>query len=158
VFQLLGARDDYLRTSLSFMNVILAGGTFFMLTMAINSALSAQGNTWVYRNFLIFGCIANCALNPLLMWGLMGLPRLGVAGIALATVLIQMAGCVLLWRNVTKTELFHSLPRPLFRPDWRLLKKVAAQSIPTALNMMTIAAGVFVMTWFVKHFGKEAVA
>ena len=158
IFRLLGADGAYLATTLAYMNVIFAGGIFFILTMAINSALAAQGETGPYRNFLILGFLANCALNPLLMWGWVGLPPLGVAGIALATVIVQIVGCIFLWRSVRRTNLFHSLPRKLFQLDMPLLKQIAEQSIPAALNMMTIALGVFVIIWFVKQFGKEAVA
>jgi len=158
LFRWLDATDGYLAMTLAYMNVILAGGVFFILTMAINGALSAQGETRPYRNFLIAGFLANCALNPLLMWGVGGLPAMGVAGIALATVLVQMGGCVLLWRSVRQSEIFRTLPRELFRPDGATLRAIAGQSVPAALNMMTIAFGILVMVWFVKHFGKEAVA
>ena len=81
LFRLLGAEGDYLRTVLTFMNVTLAGGVFYLLPMVMNSALSAQGDTRAYRNFLIAGFAANIALNPVLMWGLLGLPAMGVGGI-----------------------------------------------------------------------------
>jgi putative MATE family efflux protein len=158
LFRWLGADGNYLALTLANINVILGGGVFFILTMAINSALVAQGETRIYRNFLILGFVANCALNPLLMWGLFGLPRLGVAGVALATVLVQIGGCVLLGLSVRRGHLFHALPRALFRPDPAVLRRLGGQSIPAALNMMTIALGILVTTWFVKHFGKEAIA
>ncbi len=158
VFRLLGAEGNYLTMALSYMNVIFAGGVFLILTMAINAGLSAQGETRVYRNFLIFGFLANCVLNPLLMWGFAGIPPLGVAGIGLATVLVQISGCVLLWRSVGKSDLCRSMPLELFRPDPLVLRRIAGQSIPAVMNMTTIALGIFVMTWYVKHFGKEAIA
>ncbi len=158
MFRQLGAEGDYLRVVLSYMNVILLGGVFFFLPMTLNSLLSARGETWVYRNFLIAGFIANCVLNPLLMWGGFGLHAMGVAGIALATVLIQVGGCVWLLRHVISTDVCHAMPPGLFRPDAATLKRILAQSVPAALNMLTIALGIFVITWFVKHFGKQAVA
>ncbi len=158
LFRWLGATDGYLAMTLAYMNVILAGGVFLILTMAISSALAAQGENRPYRNFLIVGFVANCALNPLLMWGVAGLPPLGVAGIALATVLVQVGGCVMLWRSVRHGALFRTLPRALFLPDGATLRAIVGQSVPAALNMMTIALGILVMVWFVKHFGKEAVA
>jgi putative MATE family efflux protein len=157
-FRLLGADGAYLSLTLAYMTTILGGGVFFVLTMAINSALNAQGETRVYRNFLVLGFVANCALNPLLMRGFWGIPPLGVAGIALATVLVQIGGCALLWQTVSRSALCESMPLAFYRPDRTLIRAIAAQSIPAALNMMTIALGVFVITWFVKHFGKEAVA
>jgi putative MATE family efflux protein len=158
LFQQLGAQGTYLRTVLAFMNVILAGGVFFLLPMVLNSALAAQGNTAVYRNVLIGGLCANVALNPLLMWGLLGLPAMGVAGIALATVLIQIGSGVYLWRCVARSHLLSGLRAAEFRPQPAVLRRIAGQAVPAALNMLTVALGVFVITWFVQRFGKEAVA
>jgi putative MATE family efflux protein len=158
IFILLGAEGNYLIETLHYMDVILIGGVFFILTMALNSALAAQGLTSIYRNFLITGCVANAALNPLLMWGLCGLPALGVAGIALATVLVQIGGCFYLWQSLKNGKGFEVPRLRDFAPDFKILGQIAAQSVPAALNMMTIAFGVFVITWFVKQFGKEAIA
>lgn len=158
IFTLLGAEGNYLKETLHYMNVILLGGVFFILTMAINSALTAQGLTSIYRNFLIAGCVANAALNPLFMWGLCGLPALGVSGIALATVLVQIGGCFYLWQNLKKGSGFEVPKMHDFAPDFKILGQIAEQGVPAALNMMTIALGVFVITWFVKQFGKEAIA
>lgn len=158
LFRLLGAEGLYLEVALTYMNVILCGGVFFILQMTINAALNAQGDTKLYRNFLIIGCAANCVLNPMLMWGWAGLPPMGVAGIALATVIVQIAGCVMLWAGMRRRELCHELPSSLFKPDLHLLRQILGQAVPAALNMLTIALGIFVITWFVKYFGKEAVA
>lgn len=158
LFRRLGAEGRYLSTVLDYMNVILAGGVFFLLPMILNSALSAQGITWVYRNFLIAGFVANVVLNPMLMWGWAGLPAMGVGGIALATVIVQMGGGLFLWAHVRKTVFCRDLRREDFKPDAQVLRRIAGQAVPAALNMLTISLGVFVITWFVKHFGKEAVA
>ncbi len=158
LFRLLGAKDNYLATVLDYMNVVLGGGILFLLPMVVNAALNAQGETRVYRNFLIVGFFANMVLNPVLMWGLLGLPAMGVAGLALSTVLIQAGGALFLWRHVMRTELCREITRAHFRPDFPALRRIAGQAIPAALNMLTIALGVFVITWFVQHFGKEAVA
>ena len=158
LFSQLGARGEYLHAALAYMNMILMGGVFFLLPMTINAALTAQGNTRVYRNFLIVGFVANCVLNPVLMWGWLGLPALGVAGIALATVVIQIGGSVWLWRQVTRSGLCAALPLELFRPDISILRRIVAQALPAALNMLTIALGIFVITRFVQQFGREAVA
>ncbi len=158
LFRQLGAEGNYLDVALVYMNVLLCGGVFFLLPMALNATLNAQGETRVYRNFLIAGFLANCLLNPCLMWGWLGLPAMGVGGIALATVLIQAAGSLWLLRHVRSTELFRDLPRSLFRPHLPTLRLIAAQAVPAVLNMLTVALGIFVITWFVKHFGKEAVA
>lgn len=158
LFGLLGAEGTYLETVLAYMNVILGGGVFMLLPVVLNSALSATGESRFYRNFLIMGFFANIILNPILMLGWLGFPALGVAGIALATLLVQVGGALYLMGRLKKADFCQGLTRQEFRPNRSLLKQLAAQAIPAALNMLTVALGVFVITWFVKHFGKEAVA
>lgn len=158
LFRLLGAEGGYLGTALAYMNVILSGGVFFLLALVLNTALSAQGDNRRYRNFLFAGFLANVVLNPVLMLGWLGLPALGVAGIALATVLVQAGGALYIGRHALAVEWCAGLRRGDFKPDARQLRRIAGQAVPAALNMLTVALGVFVITWFVKHFGKEAVA
>ena len=153
LYRQLGAEGSYLETSLAYMNVILAGGVFLLLPMVLNSALSATGNTLQYRNFLIAGFVANMVLNPLFIW--LGM---GVGGIALATILVQIGGAAYLWRHVRKEEAYADFSWNEVKPVRAVLARLAGQAIPAALNMLTIAIGIFVITWFVKHFGKEAVA
>jgi putative MATE family efflux protein len=158
LFRALGAEGAYLEAAVSYTSVLLCGGVFFLMNMALNSALSAQGETRTYRNFLIAGCLANLFLNPFLMWGWLGIPAMGVKGIALATDIVQCFGVLWLFHRVRSTTLFCDLPGDLFRPRLTTLRELIAQGVPAALNMMTIAIGVFVISWFVKHFGKEAIA
>lgn len=158
MYRQLGAEGDYLRTSLAYMNVILAGGVFVLLPMVVNAGLSAQGNTLPYRNFLIAGFVANLLLNPLFIFGWMGLPKMGVGGIALATVIVQVGGGLYLWTHVARSHVYRGLHFRDLKPDREILVRIAGQAVPAALNMLTIAVGVFVITWFVKHFGQEAVA
>jgi putative MATE family efflux protein len=158
LFPWLGADGSWLVQTIAYMNIIFSGSVFFVLSMALNAGLSAQGETRVYRNFLIAGFLANCALNPLLMWGFAFIPAMGVAGLALATVIVQIGGCVLLWTKVKQTEVAAALRLSDFRPDLVSLREIVAQSVPAALNMMTIAFGILVMVWYVKQFGQSAVA
>ena len=92
------------------------------------------------------------------MWGWAGLPPMGVAGIALATVIVQIGGCIMLWNGMRRHELCRDLPASLFKPNLGMLRHILGQAVPAGLNMLTVALGIFVITWFVKHFGKEAVA
>lgn len=158
LYRQLGAEGAYLEISLAYMSVILAGGTFLLLPMVLNSALSSAGNTLPYRNFLIAGFLANLALNPLFIWGFLGIPGMGVGGIALATVIIQVGGAAYLWKHVRQNETYAGITWSDLKPDRAVLLRIAGQAVPAALNMLTIAVGIFVITWFVKHFGKEAVA
>jgi putative MATE family efflux protein len=158
VFSFMGARGEYLALALSYMNVIYAGASFFLLNFVMSAILNSHGNTKVYRNFLICGFFLNLALDPWFMYGGLGLPAMGLPGIAFATIMIQCSGNFYLFsqlaRNGTITEfkLRELLPRRLY------YRELFSQGFPAAMNMMTVTLGVFIITWFVGRFGQEAVA
>ena len=158
LFRLLGAEGGYLDMSLQYMNVILLGSSFFLLQSTLVSVLNARGNTTVFRNTLIGGCVANCILDPWFLHGGFGVPAMGIAGLALATVVIQAAGCVYIWRHVRRIDLWSGMSRAEFKPHASVLRDIAAQAMPASLNMLTVALGIFVITWFLSRFSKEAVA
>lgn len=158
LFRLLGAAGDYLRISLEYMNVIVSGSLFFLLQSTLVSVLNARGDTKVFRNTLIGGFIANCILDPWFLYGGFGVPAMGFAGIALATVVIQFAGCIYIFRHVTKTELWHGVTARDFKPQPAVLRDIAGQALPASLNMLTVALGIFVITGFISRFSKEGVA
>lgn len=158
LFKSLGAEDQYLSLALSYMDVILLGSVFFLLIYTFNAALNAQGDATTFRNYLITGFFLNIILDPWFMYGGLGVPAMGLPGVAWATVLIQFFGVIYVGLRAGATDLFCStclkklIPRP--QTYWEL----AGQSFPASLNTMTVAVGVFVITYFISIFGKESVA
>lgn len=158
LFQLLGAEGSYLIHALSFINVILVGSIFLILIYGANSILQAYGNTSILRNFLIFGFFLNAILDPWYLFGGLGIPSLGLPGIAAATVTVYIVGAMYIFYVVINEGYFSGLSFRDFIPKWHLMLMIAEQSIPASLNMMTIGIGVFVITYFIKDFGTAAVA
>lgn len=158
IFMLMGARGEYLAHALSYMNVIFAGSTFFLLNFVMNAILNSHGNTVPYRNFLIGGFLLNLILDPWFMYGGAGLPALGLAGIALATVLVHGLGVLYLYSQILKTGSMPSMRLADLTPRWPYFRELFRQGFPSAMNMMTISLGIFIITWFAGRFGEAAVA
>jgi putative MATE family efflux protein len=158
LFRFLGASGDYLFLSLSYMNVIFIGTLPFLLNYILNSGLYASGNTRSFRNFLIAGFFLNLVLDPWFLFGGLGLPPLGLPGIALATVLIQGSGNWYLLCQLRKTGLLEGCRPSHFIPRKDAFRELARQGFPASLNMVTVGIGIFVITWFLSRFGKDAVA
>ncbi|MFM1942012.1 MAG: hypothetical protein RI897_994 [Verrucomicrobiota bacterium] len=158
LFRALGAEERFLSLSLEYMNVILLGTVFFMLQSILNATLNALGDTRTFRDVLIAGCLLNVVLDPWFMLGGWGLPAMGVRGIALATFVIQIAGSAYLLYKVRHTRIWRGWRWDWFRPDRRLYRDIAVQGFPASLNMLTVALGIFVITWFIARFSKEGVA
>jgi putative MATE family efflux protein len=158
LFSVLGAVDEYLNICLIYINTIFLGTIFFMLVFMLNAILVALGDTRSFRNFLIGGFLLNIILDPWFIYGGLGVPALGIAGIALATVLIQMFGGVYLGIKVYKTGLMSDKSIKNIFPKAGYFKEIARQGFPASLNMVTVGIGIFVITYFISKFGKEAVA
>ena len=158
LFKFMNAEGEYLQLALEYMNVILVCTVTFLMNGILNGILSSRGDTVSFRNFLIVGSILNLGLDPLFMFGAFGIPGLGMAGIALATVMIQLGGIFYLGYRVRRTELFALIEPELFRPRKQYFKEIAEQGFPASINMMSIAIGIFIITWFVSRFGDDSVA
>ena len=158
MFILLGAKEEYLQDAITYINPILFGTIFFMFNFSLNAVLVALGDTKTYRNTLIFGFFANLVLNPLFMFGFLFIPAMGLSGIAIATVLIQIINMIYLFYKVYKTKVIHFERLSYFLPDFRVYKLFLSQGIPSSLNMLIMSIGSVILTYFVAQYGLMAVA
>ena len=158
LFRLLGAQEEYLQICLDYMMVILAGTWIVMTVYMLNGILNAQGDMKSFRDYLIVATVANIVLDPWFMFGGFGVPAMGVKGIAFATILVQVFGFIFLGRRARKTGLLFRSEGAHWTPDRRVLRAILGQGIPASLNMMTVALGIFVITYFLSGFGQQAVA
>ena len=157
-FKLLGASEHYLQMSLDYIYIILLGTIFFMLNFSFNAILVSRGDTKTYRNSLIFGFLANLLLNPLFIYGFFFIPAMGIKGIALATVLIQIINMGYLLKKVLQRNLIHFNTLSYFIPNLRIYKTIYNQGIPASLNMLIMAIGSMILMYYVSTYGYEAVA
>lgn len=158
LLKLLGARDEYLGIAVAYMNIILSGTLFFLLNSSLNASLTSRGDTRTYRNFLIAGFFLNVLMDPWFMYGGFGVPAMGVGGIGFSTVIIQFMGSLYLIYRIRKRKIMDGIKWQEWIPQKRYFMDLFRQGFPASLNMLTVAIGIFVITYFAGKFGKEAVA
>ncbi len=101
------------------------------LQIAFDRILQATGRTFYTMLTQGLGAILNIILDPILIFGLFGLPRMGIAGAALATVLGQMAAAALsLWYNKKKNDDIVISPKK-YGLSSMAIKKIYAIGIPS---------------------------
>jgi putative MATE family efflux protein len=137
------------------MNVIIYGGLFQILNFTFNGLLSAQGDTKPFRNFLIIGFFLNIFLDPLFIFGWFGLPALGTAGVAWATVVVQALGTLYLGYAWMKSTLFNAATFNEVRFNRITAGLLVKQGVPVALNNATISIGIFIIQFFIYRFGND---
>ncbi|RII26265.1 MAG: MATE family efflux transporter [Geobacter sp.] len=158
LFHWLGAEGNDLSQALSYINVLLAGAVFFIFNQVLNASLNASGDTKSFRNFLVTGFFLNLVYDPWFLFGGFGVPPLGLPGIAWATVAVQLCGNIYLLTRVRRTGLLSGFQPSHLLPRRQTYIDLARQGFPASLNMLTVAIGIFVITWFLGRFGKDAVA
>ena len=158
IFGWLGAEGSYLKTCLEYMGPIFSCNFFTVSLFLFNAVLQSQGDTRSMRNVLILMATLNVALDPWFIHGGFGLPAMGLAGVAWATVLLQGVGAVYLLIKARRTGLLKTNSGRNLIPRPKIYVEIARQGFPAALNSMTIALGFFVIFRFVSGFGPEAAA
>lgn len=163
LFRLFHADGSLLKEAGAYTGIIIIGSPFFILNFIVNGLLNAAGDTKSFSKFLIAGFIINIFLDPLLLFGfslgsIQIIPALGIPGIALATVLVQAGGTLYLFLCVRSLGTLKGVTRQYFIPQKKAMKEILAQGTPATLNMIIMAAGVFVITYYISDFGKSAIA
>ena len=147
-----------LKLSMEYLNVIFLGSIFIFIQMAVNSSLSAMGDTKSNRNVLIFSFFLNILLNPLFIFGYGIIPAMGIKGIALSTIVSQMIGTIYIIYKASKTQLKEYLYIKCFLPKTHILKDLLKQGLPASLGMMMISVGIFIILFFISQYGDLALA
>ena len=110
---------------------IVSGGVFVEINM--ERILQATGNMVYPMIFQLTGCIANIILDPIFIFGLLGVPKMGVAGAAIATVIGQILACLLsLYIGLCKKHEVHITLRG-FRMNGRLVRDIYAVGVPSII-------------------------
>jgi len=143
---------SYVSETLSYINIILYGAVFFIGAFFFSALLNAIGDTKTFRNVLI----VTAFLNILLDYVFIEYFGLGIGGIAFATLLCEFLTVSYLFYKVSKTKLWGGFA--MFSYDWAVMKELLKQGLPPSVNMFMMAFGMYVITYFVAPFGKEAVA
>lgn len=104
------------------------------------------------------GAIINIILDPILIFGLFGMPKMGVAGAAIATVTGQICAAILaITFNLTKNPDVHICFKG-FKPQIIFVKNILSIGIPSIIMSSVGSAMTFGMNKILITFSSTAVA
>ena len=136
--------------------MIFSFGMFFQITL--ERLLQATGRTFYTMITQGLGAIINIILDPIMIFGLFGFPKMGVAGAAVATVLGQIIAAFLaLFFNLTKNHDITFSFRD-FRPDGRVIRRIYSVGIPSIIMSSIGSVMTFGMNKILISFSSTAAA
>lgn len=151
---LMDTPKDVIDQSVLYMRIYFIGMPFFMLYNYGAAVLRAVGDTKRPLFFLIIAGVTNAGLNMFLVIVF----HMGVAGVAIATVISQLISCVLVLRCLYKTESTYQLRFSKLTLKWRYLKQIFLVGIPAGIQSTVINFSNVLLQSSVNSFGSIAMA
>ena len=132
-------------------------GLFFQMTF--ERLLQSTGLTVYSMASQLSGAIINTILDPIMIFGLLGCPRFGVAGAAYATVIGQcLAALIGLALNLKKNTEIHYSFRGILSPKAETIGRIYYVGVPSILMMSIGSVMTYGMNQILSIFSDTAVA
>lgn len=120
--------------------------------------LQSTGRTFYTMITQSIGAIINIILDPIFIFGYFGIPKMGVAGAAIATVIGQIvAGTIALVINIKKNDEIQ-LRLKGFRPDGKTIARIYEVGIPSIIMQAIGSVMTYGMNRILIIFSSTAVA
>ncbi len=150
---------ELIQNGTSYLRIVccMSFGLFFQMTF--ERLLQSTGRTFYSMISQVTGALINIILDPILIFGLLGLPKLGVAGAAYATVLGQFcAALVGYFLNIRKNSDISISLKSVFSPSLRIIRDIYDVGIPSILMMSIGSIMTYLMNLILTTFSATAVA
>ena len=158
IFLLMNSSQEVTILALKYINVIFLGTILFILVVALNSFLHAEGDTKTYRNVLIFSFFLNIILNPIFIFGFLFIPPLGITGIGIATLIAQFVSLLVILIKILNNQRIKQITLDHFKAKFFFLKNIFFQSMPITIAILGYSIAATVVFTYVGLFGEYAVA
>ena len=142
---------DYLRTVMIFSCGLLAQIFFERL-------LTSTGRTIFSMTSQLCGAITNIILDPIMIFGLLGCPKMGVTGAAAATVIGQCVAAVVAFTCNHKFNHDIKLHFRGFRPNGKIIRTIYAIGIPSIIMQSIGSVMTYSMNRILITFSSTATA
>jgi len=138
----------------------LMGGTLFMESMnvSLGASLRAHGHTRDAMVVTTLQNLINIAGSSVLLFGLFGAPKMGVTGVALASVFSRVVACIILWVLLDRRLKLMLRARDFVDVSLDRIKRILHIGLPAAGEHMSYWVSLMVITSFVARMGSESLA
>jgi putative MATE family efflux protein len=154
----LGVSEGVVAEGAGYMRMTFIGQTVIGFSVLTAHALGAAGDTLTPMKTSIIMRALHIALSPILMFGLLGAPHLGLVGAALANIISQgVAVVILLWVLFSGHSRLHLTLRG-YHLDWPILRRILSVGLPASITGMERAFAQLLLLGLIAPFGDVAVA
>ena len=157
LFPLMGAEEKLLPYLHEYMDIWYWGCSLVVVQMVGNSMIRSFGNSSFPSIMMISMAIINLVLDPIMIFGLLGMPAMGLKGAAVATVISYVAVfCIAIFVMMSQLQIisYKHVNHHIFR-HWR---KILNIGLPAITSNLIVPVAFMITVKLVSQFGSEAVA
>ncbi len=158
LFTMMGADENTLPLIRDYMLIWYWSPLFIIIPMVAMGVMRAMGDTSLQGKIMILAALANVILDPIMIFGLFGFPRLELAGAAYATLITRAGSFIAVIYYLTFRFHVITFSAEVLKSFKTSLSKIMHVGIPAmGTNMIIPIAGGAVIA-VIATFGNEAVA
>ncbi len=156
VFLMLGASPDLLPLIHSYLDIYYPTMLLFTMTMVAGNIMRANGNANVPGLVMTLGALANLAIDPILIFGWFGAPRMELAGAAVAAAISRFGTAAVLIYYVHRGGMITS--RNLFAGFTSSARRIMQVGFPAMATQLIGPVSGAIITRMLAGHGEVVVA
>lgn len=141
-----------------YLRICLMGSLGIFTHLMFERLLQATGKTMYTMIAQISGALMNIILDPIMIFGWFGMPAMGLAGAALATVISQYIGALVVTYLCIRKEKDIDIGFRYMKPDFKIIRDIYAVGIPSIIMISISSVTIFSMNQILAKFSITAVA
>lgn len=141
-----------------YLRICLMGSLGIFTHLMFERLLQATGKTMYTMIAQISGALMNIILDPIMIFGWFGMPAMGLAGAALATVISQYVGALVVAYLCIRKEKDIDIGFRYMKPDFKIIRDIYAVGIPSIIMISISSVTIFSMNQILAKFSITAVA
>jgi putative MATE family efflux protein len=152
---------ESLELAVAYMRVIFLALPFLYMYAFVMAVLRGAGDSKTPFLFMLLSVGIDIALNPVFIFGWGPIPRLGIAGSALATFVAQAVSLTALIRHLYRRKhmlCLHQDELAYLKVDWAVVGTLVKKGIPMSAQMLVMSLSAVLMITLVNRFGTDTTA
>ncbi len=158
ISQLKGSSPEIFDMGVQYLSIVMIFSMGIFGQFFFERLLTSTGKTVFSMISQLSGAVTNIILDPILIFGLLGLPRMGVAGAAIATVIGQCVAAVVALVCNMKYNHEISLSPKGFRPSGALIGSIYMVGVPSIIMQSIGSVMTYSMNKILIDFSSTATA
>jgi putative MATE family efflux protein len=152
---------DSLPLAIAYMRVIFLALPCLYMYAFVMAVLRGAGDSKTPFYFMLLSVVIDIGLNPVFIFGLGPIPRLGIAGSALATFVSQAVSLTAMILHLYRRRhllVLHRDELRMLRLNWTVVGTLVKKGIPMSAQMLVLSLSGVLMVSIVNHFGVDTAA